>query len=166
VGLYCFNDREREWHAPGGTPRHLDLLLHRLENTEAAGETLLPEALRRADALVRRRCTLAVVSDFYCDPAACFEALNPFVHRGCDLHLLHLQDPVERDLPDAAFLNFQDLENGQRLRADPKSLRENYRKALEAHHGAFRALAMRRGIQYRVVGTDEPVVSSLAGLVG
>lgn len=164
VGLYAFNDTHRAWHAPGGSARHLDNLLHALETLKPQGTANLPDGLRRAEALLRRRCTLVVISDFYTPPADTFAALNPFVHRGLDIHMLHLLHPAERQLPDGAMLAFRDLESGAKLRTDPRAIRDEYRRVLDDHHRAHRQLAIRRGIAYRVVFTEQPVLSALEDL--
>ncbi len=164
VGLFAFNDHHREWHAPGGSARHLDNLMHALASIRPEGVTDLPDALRRLTGLLNRRCTLVVLSDFYCPPAECFSALNPFVSRGMDLHLVHVLDPRERDLPEGDLIAFSDLETGEKLRADPRALQSDYQKVLDDHHRAYRQLSMRRGIHYRVVQTLQPVFQTLEGL--
>lgn len=164
VGLLLARDGKQEWHPPGGSARHVNHLLHILDQSGAAGETDLPADLRHLNTLLNRRCTLVVFSDFYCDPAECFTALNPFVHQGVDLHLVHVLDPRERDLPEGELIAFRDLETSEKLNADPRELRAAYRKVLDDHHRAFRELAVRRGIAYRVVGTDQPVLRCLEGL--
>ena len=164
VGLLAVNDRDQAWLPPGGSARHLDNLLHALTDLQPRGVTDLPDALHRLSALLNRRCTLVVISDFYTPPADCFRALNPFLHRGLDIHLLHIQDPRERDLPEGDLLAFQDLETGEKLTADPAALQSTYNRVLEQHHRAYRELAMRRGIHYRIAPTHLPVFEPLSGL--
>lgn len=165
AGLYLPGGRKPEWQAPGGSARHLNHILQTLERCEPDGALDLVSALGTLNTLLTRRCTLVIFSDFYADPAECFSALNPFVHRGVDIHLVHVLDPRERELPEGELIAFRDLETSARLRADPRALRANYRTVLENHHRGFRELAIRRGVAYRVVGTDQSVLRCLEGLI-
>ncbi|MCH1922387.1 hypothetical protein L9G15_23560, partial [Shewanella sp. A3A] len=85
---------------PGSTRKHLNELLTTLERNQPGTGTSIIEALRRANPLLKRRGTLVLLSDFFCDPAELFQALNPYLHRGFRVHLFHLLDPSELDLGD------------------------------------------------------------------
>lgn len=164
TGLFLYTNDHHEWLPPAGNTRHLDNILRLLNSAKGDGSADLPEALHKLAGLLQRRCTLVLASDFYCDPAALFLALNPFVHRGMDVHLLHILDPQERQLPDAVMLAFEDLETGTRLRADPTALRARYQSALDDHVRALRELAIRRGVRHHMVFTDQPLFAALEGL--
>ncbi len=165
AGLLLSRDGEHRWHPPAGSARHINHLLHTLDETTPAGATDLPASLRHLNTLLNRRCTLLLISDFYCPPADLFSALNPFIHKGIDLHLLQVLAPAERDLPEGELIAFRDLETGLKLRADPRELRTRYRTVLEDHQRALRELAMRSGAAYKVIHTRQPVLRALEGLI-
>ncbi len=165
AGLLLCTGGETRWHPPAGSARHITHLIHTLEEAVPAGETDLPAALRHLNTLLSRRCTLLVISDFYCPPPELFTALNPFTHKGVDVHLLHVLAPEEQHLPDGELLAFRDLETGQKLRADPRELRARYQTVLEDHRRAFRELAVRGGTAYAPVTTRQPVLRALEGLI-
>ena len=101
-----------------------------------------------------RRGTLIVISDFLDDAAAIFAALGPYLHRGFRIHLFHVLDPRERDLPDKGLAAFEDMETGERLTAHTDQVRALYRQAMDDHVQALRSLAQRRGVDYVPARTD------------
>jgi uncharacterized protein (DUF58 family) len=154
VSLHVFDREIREFHPPGSTTKHLNNLLAALERNRPGNQTSLATALHRAYPLLRRKGTLIVVSDFFDDPAAIFQALNPYLHRGFKVHLFHILDPAELELADKGLVSFQDLETGERLVAHTDNLRDLYRDAINAHILNLRSLARRRGVNYVPARTD------------
>ena len=161
VSLTLFDEGVRHFHAPGSTRRHLGNVLNTLEANEPGSGTSITETLRRAHPLLRRRGTLVLLSDFFCDPAELFRALNPYLHRGFRVHLFHILDPAEMDLGDRGLSRFVDMENGSRLTVHPQALREGWKKQLQQHTRALRSLAATRGADYALAPTSETYFSLL-----
>lgn len=155
ISLTVFDQAVRQHLPPGSTRRHLHDLLTTLENTSAGAGTDLPGALRRAHPLLKRRGTLIVLSDFFTDPAQLFAALNPYLHRGFRVHLVHVLDPAEMNLPDRGLSRFVDAEDGRHLVVHPRSLRQAWQKELHNHTSSLRSLATSRGADYALVSTAD-----------
>jgi uncharacterized protein (DUF58 family) len=154
VSLQLFDDHVRQFFPPGGTTRHLQNLLVALERNTAGNRTSVAEALRRSFPLLKRRGTLVVISDFFDDPAAIFQALSPYLHRGFRVHLFHILHPDEFELPHEGLATFVDMENGQRVVAHIDTIRARYQEALRGHIAALRQLSVRRQVDYGVARTD------------
>jgi uncharacterized protein (DUF58 family) len=155
VSLTLFDEGIRRFLPPGSTRKHLHELLTTLEKNEAGKGTSIIEALKRAAPLLKRRGTLVLLSDFFCDPAELFKALNPYLHRGFRVHLFHLLDPSEMDLGDRGLARFVDMENGERLIVHPQSLRQAWKDHLQEHVRSLRSLAASRRADYALVSTTE-----------
>jgi len=155
VSLHTFDDTIRNFLPPGGTRRHLHNILSQLEDNKPGGQTSLPTALRRAAPLLRRKGTLIILSDFFDDPAETFAALNPYLHRGFRIHLCHVLDPAEQDLPNRGLTRFVDMENGQRLTLHPAALRKAWREQINNHISRMRRLATSREVNYALVTTRQ-----------
>jgi uncharacterized protein (DUF58 family) len=164
AGLYGIAGSKADWFPPAGNARNLDGMIHNLNTSPPGGQADLSDSLHKLQGLLTASSTLVLLSDFYCPPGDLFKALNPFLHRSFDIHLLHILDPLERDLPEGMMIKFRDLESSSELKSDPKSLRERYRKELENHIRGYRELAIRRGVHHQVVYTDQPVFTALSGL--
>ena len=154
VSLQLFDRRIRTFVPPGGTHRHLNELLNLLERNAPGEATSLAASLRTAFPLLKRRGILVVVSDFFDDPAAIFEAFAPYLHRGFKIYLFHVLTPAELDLPEQGLVAYRDLESGQRVTAHAADVRDGYRQALDRHIQALRDWATRRSIDYTVARTD------------
>ena len=154
VSLTLFDTAVRQFFPPGSTRRHVDQLLTALERNQPGAETRLSTALKRSLPLLPRRSTLIVVSDFFDDAAAIFDALSPYLHRGFRVHLFHVLDPAEAELSAHGMLTFVDMENAARVVAHADLIRARYRTALDDHIRNLRALAVKRGIDYALARTD------------
>lgn len=154
VSLQIFDDKIRHYAPPGSTGRHLQHLMHLLEDNKPGNKTSVAEALRRAYPLLKRKGTLVVISDFFDDPAAIFQALSPYLHRGFRIHLIHVLAPEEIDLEQRGLAAFVDSETRGRVVAHTGSIREAYRATMENHMRGLRQLAARKGIDYALARTD------------
>lgn len=148
VSLQIFDDKIREFYPPGSTGSHLNQLLSALEKNKPGNKTSIAEALVKSQPLLKRRGILAVVSDFFDDPAEIFSALSPYIHRGFRIHLFHILTPGEIDLEQQGLTTYVDMETGSRLVAHPSNLRQKYKRAIDDHVGVLRQLSNRRGVDY------------------
>lgn len=155
VSLTLFDDGIRKHLPPGSTRKHLNDLLNLLEFNKPGSGTSITEALVRAQPLLRRKGTLVLISDFFCDPAALFQALNPYLHRGFRVHLFHLLDPDELALPDRGLSRFVDMESDARLTAHPRSVRAAWDAEILSHSRALRSLAASRQADYALCSTAD-----------
>ena len=165
VSLQLFDEDIRAFFPPGSTHRHLQRILTTLEKNEPGQQTRLAHSLQRAAPLLRRRGTLIILSDFLDRPGEIFEALNPYLHQGNRIHLLHLMDREEMSLPNDGTVAFVDLETRERLVTHTSEVLEGYRQGVEAHIESLRHLAARRGITYRLAQTHQPFWDLFDGLI-
>ena len=154
VSLTLFDDEVRRHFPANATAGHLQHLFHALESNQAGRTTSIAESLRKTSHLLSGKGTLLVLSDFYEEPAEVLAALGLFTHRGFDVHLFHVLDPAERDLPDAGLVSFEDMETRQRLVAHTRAISAAYGRAVAGHADALRAAARDRGIEYTSAPTD------------
>lgn len=155
VSLQIFDESIRSFFEPGSTRRHLHQILSALENNQPGNKTSLAEALKKAHPLIKRKGTLVVLSDFFDEPEAIFKALNPYLHRGFRVHLFHVLDPAELDLPDRGLSRFVDLETDDRLVVHTQTLRDEWKAEMRRHTQTLRKLAASRQVDYSLVNTTE-----------
>ncbi len=159
VSLHFFDESIRSSYPAGSTTRHMYTLLRALEDNRPNAHTSLATTLRDSLGLLRRRGALVVISDFFDDPGAIFEALHPYMHRGFEIHLFHLLAPDELDLAGRGLTTFVDLETRRRIVAHTPSIRRQYQAAIQDHIRKLRELARRRQVRYTLARTDEPHVA-------
>ncbi len=153
VSLQIFDDKIRHFFPSGSTWRHLEQLMHGLENNKPGNRTSLSAALRKAWPLLKRRGTLVVISDFFDDAAEIFSALNIYLHRGFDVRLFHILAPEELELEDRGLVAFTDMETGERINAHCAGMKKDYSEAMRRHIGNLRRLSAGRNVGYALANT-------------
>ncbi len=153
IGLGLFRERLEDFAPPGGTFGHLYGLLNRLEHVSPVGRTNVSSVLREAFGAMKPRGLLIVLSDFLEEPAAIFDALGPYRHRGFEIILFHVLHEDELHLPRVSNARFVDSETGESLTIVPADVREDYERRIAAHIDALRAGCRARRIDYNVVTT-------------
>ncbi|MDB4917038.1 MAG: hypothetical protein JWM95_4682 [Gemmatimonadetes bacterium] len=141
--------------------RHLQLLLHTLGRSKAAGTGHLTNAIEKLTHLTSRAGIVALVSDCYEQPAALGKAADSLRMRGHDVIVFHLVDAAERDFPFTDATTFEDLESGVRLPIRPNDLRAKYKTLTQAHYAAVAARLVASGADYVRVDTDKPLDAAL-----
>jgi len=116
VGALMFADKVEFVVRPSkGRPHALRVIRDLVAFRPRGKGTNLAEALRYAGKLLRHRAIVVVLSDFRAeaweDPLAQLAA-------GHDVVAITLDDPRERDLPDAGWVDMEDAETGQRILLD------------------------------------------------
>ena len=154
VSLQIVDDGIRHYLPAGSTRGHLHKVLTLLEQNEPGNKTSIAKALKRSYPLLKRRASIIVISDFLDSPAAIFEALGLYLHRGFQIHLIHVLTPEEMTLDDKGLLTFEDLESNERVIGHTEDLRAAYENALSEHIKCLRTMAFRRNVDYTLTRTD------------
>lgn len=161
VGLLAFDDAIRSHVAPRGGRRHWHELLRTLQPVEASGRTDPGSALRELAGRLRRRGLVILISDLLVDPDETRLALRFLRHRGHEVLVFHLLDPGERELPGVGDVRFVDPETDEELPVTAADVRREYREAVEHALSEWRRDLAPQGIEYVLVGTDEPMAHAL-----
>ncbi|HEX6134976.1 MAG TPA: DUF58 domain-containing protein [Longimicrobiales bacterium] len=161
VGLLAFDSAIRSHVAPRGGRRHWHELLRTLAPVTASGRTDPGTALRDLAGRLRRRGLVILISDLLVDPDATRLALRFLRHRGHEVLVFHLLDPGERELPGVGEVRFIDPETDEELPVSAADVRREYREAVEHALAEWRRELAPQGIDYVLIGTDEPMAHAL-----
>jgi len=161
VGLVAFDTEMRAHVAPRGGRRHWHELLRAVGQLEASGRTDPGTALRDLAMRLRRRGLVILLSDLLVDPEATRLAVRFLRHRGHEVLLFHLLDPGERELPGVGEARFFDPETDEELPVSAADVRVEYRAAVERALAEWHTELAPHGIEYVVIGTDEPMGHAL-----
>lgn len=148
-----------------GGEAHGRALLNRLESCRPAGEGDPGEALASAAPRFGRRGLVIWISDLLGDPASAARAASRLRHEGHDLLVLRILDPAEVCLPYTGNTRFDGLEGSERLRLDPRAIREAYGEAFREH--AVRLRHSLRGLrcEFHRFTTDEALAGALTAFL-
>ena len=111
VGLVTF-DHEIVHYVPPSM-KHLDTVLHKLDQSEAGRPGTLEAPLLKITELLKRKGILVIISDLYEDPDAVLAALGPLRAKGHDVIVFHVMDPTELEFPFEEASGFEDLNKRQ-----------------------------------------------------
>ncbi len=153
---------------PGATRRHLHDVVSMLERSldTSMGRTTAHGALDRCIPLFKKRGSVVVISDFFTDLDKFFDAIAQFQHRKFNVLLLHVIDPDELNLPNVPLARFIDMETGEGMQVAPDEVRVAYRKEMAAMTARLEEESLRRGIEYRVLKTEEPYIEAIEAWLG
>jgi len=157
VGLFVYSDKIDIEVEPRNSFNHLHNMLKRLQGLEPASTTNTAETLHQIAASIHKRALIIVISDLLDNEKEVSLALAHFRKRLHDVIVFHVLDPVEVDLSFKHGFEFEDMESGELITADPRSLAEDYKKVFGAFLDQYRTACEGMKVDYRLVQTDQSV---------
>jgi hypothetical protein len=141
--------------------KHLDVVLHSIDRARAERPGDIGPPLKKVAEHFGRRGIVVVISDFYAEPDAIYEAIAPIRFRGNDVILFHVLDPAEVDFPFADPSAFEDLESGDQLPVVPDAFGDQYRALIKAHIDELSSRATAQRMDYMLLQTSMPLDHAL-----
>jgi uncharacterized protein (DUF58 family) len=149
--------------ARGGRRHVLHLLnaMHTRPASVEAGPTRLHELLASAGAMIRRRSTIFVVSDFISEPG--WETPLGHLAQRHEVVVVRLLDPMELQLPDLGLLTIRDAETGEQLLVDTHDagFRKRFARIAAQREAELRQTLVRAGVDALELATDGDLVDAI-----
>jgi len=161
VGLLVFDEAVRDFHAPSTRTGHLEGVLHAIDRAQPARRTDYRLSVERFRAHGARRGLVALLSDFYCDPAALIASVRPLAFEGSDLVLFQILDPRELHpvLRQASVL--QDMETAEAVEVSSRFVDDVYPAKLQRHVAALHDAAAAIGADHVLLDSSESIAVPL-----
>ncbi len=159
IGLITFDSKIVETIPP--SIRHFNAVLHALDRIEAGGESEYHGPLQRIGESLRRRSLVVLISDLYAPVELLLPAIDQLRHRGNDLIVFHLLDPLELNLELGDVTSVEDLESGSQMPIAAAQLQQEYRQLLQAHQAELERRLGANQIDYIFTDTSQPLDSVL-----
>jgi uncharacterized protein (DUF58 family) len=150
---------------PGSSPTHLDQLFKSLETVQAFDSTNLAKQLHGLSERLPRRSLVILISDLWLDANELVRSLQHLRYRKHQGIVLHLLDNAEIDLPYDRELTFQDMETGEKIQIDARSIRDEYKSEVEKYLASIRKACNDRDVEYHDLYVDEPYDKALVRLL-
>ncbi len=154
VGLVTFDTSIRASLPPRSKRNHLGAMLGVLANLKPAGQTDVAHCLHQLAAMIRHKSLVMIFSDLLTDPEPVIQSLHHLRHRGNEVILFHVLDEAEVHFPFQGIIEFEDVEQPQRLTLDALGIRGDYLKALAEFQGRYREECRKAGIDYVPMDTS------------
>jgi hypothetical protein len=110
--------------------------------------------LHQLAAMIRSKSLVLLFSDLLTDPAPVLESLHHLRHRGNEVILFHILDEAEVHFPFEGVIEFEDVEDQNRLTIDARGMRPDYLKTLAEFQGFYRVECAKANIDYVPIDTS------------
>ncbi len=161
VGVIFFSDRIEKFIPPKkGTKHILRIIRELIDFKPVSSKTNLSEGLRYFTNVIKKSCTVFLLSDFY---DVGFEDALKIASKKHDLVALRVSDRHEKSLPDLGLAHFLDPESGQLVWVDTSSrkIREEFSGTYQNHERYVNEIFKRYGIDKADIRTGEDYVKPL-----
>jgi len=154
VGLVTFDTSIRASIAPHSKRAQLGTMLAVLSNAKPAGQTDVAHCLHQLAAMIRSKSLIMLFSDLLTDPEPVLQSLHHLRHRGHDIILFHILDEAEVSFPFHGVVEFEDVEEHERLTVDARGMQPDYLRTLAEFREHYRAECARANIDYVPMDTS------------
>ena len=114
---------------------------------------------------LNNRCLIAIISDFFEEPARLRSALARVKHRAHDVIMCQVVDQQELTFPFTESAPFEGLEGEGRIRLDPRAVRAEYLRQITAHLERIEKVARGFGFDYMRLTTHDWLGPAIASFV-
>jgi len=161
IGAMIFNDEVVQYRPPTSKSGTLHGVIHTLDSAEAVEATAMHKPFTRFREHIKKRGLVAVISDFYCEPAALIENVRPLALHGQDVIMFHLMDPDELNPNIKESTLYEDMESGESIEVDPVFMKQDYPQRIKAHIAAIEKTAQGMNADHLLLNTNEPLDRAL-----
>jgi uncharacterized protein (DUF58 family) len=154
VGLVTFDTRIQASLPPHSRRTQLGTILAVLANLKPSGKTDVAACLHQLAAMIRSKGLVMLFSDLLTEPAPVLESLHHLRHRGNEVILFHILDEAEVHFPFDGVIEFEDVEEENKLTLDARSMRGDYLKSLGEFQEYYRTECAKANIDYVPMDTS------------
>jgi uncharacterized protein (DUF58 family) len=154
VGLVTFDTQIRTSLPPRSKRTQLGTMLAVLSNLRPAGQTDVAQCLHQLAAMVRGRGLIMLFSDLLTAPEPILQSLHHLRHRGHEIIVFHILDEAEVHFPFEGLIEFEDVEDHDKLTLDARGMRGDYLQALREFQDFYRRECAKANIDYVPMDTS------------
>jgi uncharacterized protein (DUF58 family) len=154
VGLVTFDTQIRACLPPRSKRTQLGTMLAVLANLKPAGQTDVANCLHQLAAMIRSKSLVMLFSDLLTDPEPVLQSLHHLRHRGNEIILFHILDEAEVRFPFEGVIDFEDVEEHQRLVLDARGIKRDYLQAVGEFQDFYRRESAKANIDYVPMDTS------------
>ena len=155
-GLTIYDEKIRLSMPPRATKPYLQQLLRNLEGLEGGNKTGTAESLHAVAEQIKRRGLVIILSDLFDDPKKVKTAFKHFRHRGNEVIIMQVLDPMERSFAFGGDAVFRDMETKEELMTQPAHIEQAYRETLRSFISDYQKECRDNNIDYLLLDTATP----------
>lgn len=156
VGLTVYDEHVRTVIPPRATRSNLQHILLELERTVPGNKTEIAASLHEVSETIKRRGLVIILSDFFDDPFKVITAFKHFRHKGNEVIVMQVLDPMERTFAFGADATFKDMESSEEIVTQPWHIQAAYQGSLREFIDTYRRECRDNAIDYVLLDTSTP----------
>jgi len=161
VGLAIYDEAVRTYLPPRGTRPYLRQLLVQLEQMKTGNRTNTAAVLHQVAERIKRRGLVVILSDLLDDPQQVLTSFKHFRHKGNEVIVMQVLDPMERSFAFGGDAIFRDMETGEELSTQPWHIQGAYRSAFRKFLERYQRECRDNNIDYVQLDTSTPFDKAL-----
>ena len=161
VGLILFDEGVRVSLPPRATRSYLKEILKELESAQPAKKTGTSVSLNLIAEQIKRRGLVIVLSDLFDNPESVVTALKHFRHKGHEVVVMQILDPLERSFAFDGDAIFKDLETQEELMTQPWHIQKAYQQSMQEFLDFYKRQCRDNNIDYVLLDTSTPFDKAL-----
>ena len=154
VGLTLFDEGIRVSLPPRATRSYLKELLKELESAQPAKTTGTAASLNIIAEQIKRRGLIIILSDLFDKPEQVMTALKHFRHKGHEVIVMQVLDPLERSFAFGSDAIFKDLETREELMTQPWHIQKAYQQSMQEFLEFYKRQCRDNNIDYVLLDTS------------
>lgn len=154
VGLVTFDTEVRTVVPPKSKRSQIGTLLSVLANLKPTGTTDIAHALSQLATLAKGKALIMLFSDLLTDPEPVIKSLYRLRHAGHEVILFHILDEAEVHFPFQGLVEFEDVENQERLEVDARGIRDDYLSSIEEFRAMYKRECGAANVDYVPMDTS------------
>jgi uncharacterized protein (DUF58 family) len=161
VGLILFDEGIRVSLPPRAARSYLKEILKELESAQPANKTGTSASLNLIAEQIKRRGLVIVLSDLFDKPESVMTALKHFRHKGHEVVVMQILDPLERSFAFDGDAIFKDLETQEELMTQPWHIQKAYQQSMQEFLDFYKRQCRDNNIDYVLLDTSTPFDKAL-----
>ncbi|MBI3787531.1 MAG: DUF58 domain-containing protein [Ignavibacteriales bacterium] len=161
VGLTIYDERVQTSLPPRATKSYLKQLLKELENLKPGNKTGTAESLHYVAEQIKRRGLVIILSDLFDDPVKVATAFKHFRHKGNEVIVMQVLDPMERSFAFGTDAVFKDMETKEELTTQPWHIQKAYQQSMKEFLDFYKKECRENNIDYVLLDTSMPFDKAL-----
>lgn len=157
VGMYIYGEKMDAALPCKNSFNGLNSSLKILQGFKPAKGTKGADVMHQIAESINRRALVVIISDLLDDQPEIIRAIAHFRKNNHDVIVMHVMDPAELTLGLKRGAEFEDLETGERLIADPRVMAKEYKDIMGKFIDTYREACAEMKADYRLVKTDDQV---------
>ena len=157
IGMYIYGEKMDAALPCKNSFNELNNSLKILQGYKPSKGTAGADVMHQIAETINRRAMVVIISDLLDDQHEIIKAIAHFRKNLHDVIVFHTFDPIELTLDLKRGAEFEDLENGERMIADPRAIAKEYKDLMGEFIEIYREACAEMKVDYRLVKTDEPM---------